>query len=100
MVRHIVLWNLNESVKETDKEAIKAGMKKNLEGLMGKIPGLTSIKFVSETLEGSTHEIALFTEFENEESKKGYSSHPSHVEVANTFVRPYTADRRCLDYEV
>lgn len=99
MVKHIVLWNFNENVKEADKDNIKAGMKKNLEGLKEQIPGLKSIKFVSNTLVGSTHEFALVTEFDNESAKKGYSVHPSHVKVADEFVRPFTADRKCLDYE-
>jgi hypothetical protein len=100
MVRHIVLWNFNENVKDVDKDSIKEGMKNNLEDLKGKVPGLMNIKFVPNTLVGSTHEFALVTEFDNEASKKGYSTHPSHVKVADTFVRPYTADRKCLDYEV
>lgn len=100
MVRHIVLWNFNETVKDDKKDEIKANMKENLEGLLGQIPGLLSVDFICNTLEGSSHEVALYTEFDNEESKKGYSVHPSHVKVADTFVRPYTADRKCLDYEV
>lgn len=100
MVRHIVLWNFNDNVKDADKENIKEGMKKNLENLKGKVPGLISIKFISNTLVGSSHEFALVTEFENEASKKGYSTHPAHVNVADVFVRPFTADRKCLDYEL
>jgi heme-degrading monooxygenase HmoA len=93
------MWNFKESVAEEEKASLKANMKKNLEGLKGKVPGLLSITFVAKPLKGTTHEMALVTEFDNEESKKGYSIHPSHVEVANTYVRPYTANRACLDYQ-
>ena len=31
---------------------------------------------------------------------KGYSTHPAHVAVANSKVRPYYKNRVCLDYEV
>ncbi|MBK5200632.1 MAG: Dabb family protein [Spirochaetaceae bacterium] len=99
MVKHIVMWNFKESVKEEEKETIKSNMKKNLEGLLGDIPGLLEISFVKTPLDGSSHEIALVTEFDNEESKKGYGVHPSHVKIANTFVRPYTTNRACLDYQ-
>jgi hypothetical protein len=34
------------------------------------------------------------------DSLKAYAVHPSHVEVADTKVRPYTASRVCMDYEV
>ncbi len=38
--------------------------------------------------------------FEDADSLKAYAVHPSHVEVADTKVRPYTASRVCMDYEV
>lgn len=100
MVKHIVMWNFKEDIKEEEKAALKDNMKKNLEGLLGNIPGLLSIVFVSNPLEGTTHEMALVTEFDSEDSKKGYAIHPSHQNVANTYVRPYTANRACLDYNV
>ena len=30
---------------------------------------------------------------------KAYATHPAHLAVANTKVRPYSALRSCLDYE-
>ena len=33
-------------------------------------------------------------------SLKGYAVNPNHVKVADTYVRPYTVVRSCLDYEV
>ena len=38
--------------------------------------------------------------FESKAALKGYSVHPEHVKVANTFVRPYTESRACFDFEV
>ena len=37
--------------------------------------------------------------FESKEALKGYSTHPEHVFVANTFVRPFVANRACIDFE-
>ena len=42
----------------------------------------------------------LDTTFESAEALKGYSTHPAHVAVANSKVRPYYKNRVCLDYEV
>ena len=42
----------------------------------------------------------LDSTFEDEESLKGYAVHPEHVAVADGKVRPYTATRTCLDYEI
>ena len=34
------------------------------------------------------------------EALKTYSTHPKHVAVADSKVRPYTAVRSCMDYEI
>ena len=34
------------------------------------------------------------------EGLKGYSKHPEHVAVADSKVRPFTASRACLDFEI
>ena len=41
----------------------------------------------------------LYSVFEDFESLKGYAVHPEHVYVADTFVRPYTKSRCCMDFE-
>jgi len=97
MVTHIVAWNFKEDIKQEDKEQIKAQMKKNLEGLVGQVPGLVSAEFHSNPLPGSNREMCLITTHNKAEDIEIYSKHPAHVNVANTFVRPYTADRACIN---
>ena len=70
MVRHIILWTLNPELTEEESRNVKAGIKEGLESLAGKIPGLTDIKVTT------------------------------HVQVADTKVRPYTVQRVCFDYEL
>ena len=84
-----------------EKESVKKGIKDGLEGLKGKIPGLIDIKVNTEgRLASSTADLMLDSTFENAEALKGYSKHPEHVAVADSKVRPYTASRSCLDFEV
>ena len=99
MATHIVAWNFKPEVKEEDKEALKANMKKNLESLVGRVPGLLEVRFVDNASEGSNREIGLITKHATFEDIAGYSNNPEHVAVASTFVRPYTADRICLNFE-
>lgn len=99
MTKHIVMWNFKEDVPEKDRPAIKKNMKEHLEGLVGQVPGLLSLQFVDLPLSSSTHEIALVSELENPGDVAVYASHPSHVHVADTYVRPYVTGRACLDYE-
>ena len=100
MVKHIIIWNLKDEYNETQKNEIKATIKKEIEGLMGNIPGLLEIKVQTEKLDSSTGDLMLDSLFESVDALKGYSVHPLHVDVANTYVRPYTAHRSCLDFEI
>ena len=96
MVKHIILWNLKEEFK-TDE--VKEGIKKGLEGLSGIVLGLLEIKVIIDPLETSNSDVMLYSVFEDFESLKGYAVHPEHVYVADTFVRPYTKSRCCMDFE-
>lgn len=100
MVKHVILWKLKDDFSENEKAKIKQGIKDGLEGLFGKIPGLVEIKVYINGLQTSTADLMLDSTFESADALKGYSVHPAHVAVANTCVRPYTAVRSCLDYEI
>ncbi|MBR2043475.1 MAG: Dabb family protein [Clostridia bacterium] len=99
MVKHIILWTLKE-YSENEKAEIKKGIKDGLEGLSGKIDGLIDIKVYTEGLPSSNADLMLDSTFESVEALKGYAVHPEHVFVADTFVRPFTATRSCLDFEI
>lgn len=100
MVKHVILWTLKEEFDADKKAEIKKGIKEGLEGLAGKIPGLIEIKVNTEGLPSSNADLMLDSLFEDEASLKVYAAHPEHVAVADGKVRPYTASRVCLDYEV
>lgn len=100
MVKHVILWTLKDSLTPEDKAAVKKDIKDGLEGLAGKIPGLTEIKVYTEGLSGSNADLMLDSSFIDEASLKGYAVHPEHVAVADGKVRPYTASRVCMDYVV
>lgn len=97
MVKHIILWKLKE---EHNNDLVKEGIKSGLESLIGKIPGLVEICVQTESLPSSNADVMLYSVFEDESALKGYAVHPEHVYVADTFVRPFTQTRMCLDFEV
>lgn len=100
MVKHVILWTLKDTLSEEEKVTVKADIKSGLEGLAGQIPGLTEIHVYTEGLASSNADLMLDSTFEDEEALKGYAVHPKHVAVADGKVRPYTATRTCLDYEI
>lgn len=100
MVKHVILWKLNEDVTGEVKEKVLREMKENLEALVGKVPGLSDLTIVTKPLASSNADVMLDSTLESEDALKGYQSHPDHVAVANTYVRPFTEVRLCMDYEV
>lgn len=100
MVKHIILWTLKDELSDSEKQAVKLGIKEGLEGLAGKVPGLLDIKVhIDGRLDSSNADVMLDSTLDNVDALKGYAVHPAHVEVANTKVRPYTKVRSCLDFE-
>lgn len=101
MIKHIILWKLKDEYSEQEKAEIRKGIKAGLESLKGKVPGLLDIKVIADgRLASSNADVMLDSTLESPEALKNYAVHPAHVEVANTKVRPFTAVRSCLDYEV
>ena len=100
MVKHIILWQLKEELKGEEQQQVKNNMKAHLEALVGKVPGLISMQIVIDGLESSNADVMLDSTLEDEAALKGYAVHPEHVAAADTYVRPFTAVRTCMDYEV
>ncbi len=99
MVKHIILWKLKETLEE--QETVKAEIKKGLEGLQGKVPGLKEIHVITDgRLDSSSADLMLDSTFEDEASLKGYAVHPDHVAVADGVVRPNVETRICMDYMI
>ena len=100
MVKHVILWNLKSEYSIEEKQKIKENIKTSLESLKGKIPGLVEIKVHINGLETSNADLMLDSTLESAQALKGYAVHPDHVYAADTFVRPFTAVRSCLDFEI
>lgn len=101
MVKHVILWTLKDEFSESEKKQIKKEMKEELEALVGKVPGLIDMKIYTNGLETSKNaEVMLDSTLESFEALKAYAIHPEHVKVADEKVRPYTASRSCLDFEI
>ena len=100
MVKHVILWKLKDEYTSEQKTKIMEAIKTNLEALAGKVPGLIDIKVYYGGLPSSNADIMLDSILESPSALKAYAVHPDHVHVADTYVRPYTATRSCLDFEI
>ncbi len=97
MVKHVILWKLNEVMTEGTKEDAVKKIKHDLEDLNGKIPGLISLSIITPDIASSNADIMLDSSFESEQALAGYAVHPLHVAAAS-FVRANTQTRLCIDY--
>lgn len=100
MVKHIILWTLKAELSADQKEEVKRGIKEGLEGLVGQVPGLLSVNVHINGLPTSNADVMLDSTLESFEALKAYATHPAHVAVADGKVRPYTAVRSCLDFDI
>ena len=89
MVTHIVMWNLKDEAEGGSREQNAAIMKERLEALVGKIPGLLSLKVNRGVMPGG---------YESLDALKGYRDHPLHKEVQQ-FVHKVIAERVSCDFE-
>lgn len=96
MVKHIILWKLKA---EYNTAEIKNNIKEKLEGLVGRVPGLLALEVQAEGLSSSNADVMLYSELEDEEALKSYAVNPEHNRVADEFVRPFTAERVCMDFK-
>ena len=100
MVKHMILWKLKDELTDEQKKEVKLAVKAGLEGLLGKIDGLTAISVQIEGLPTSNADMMLDSTFVDADALAGYAVHPAHVEVADGVVRPNAETRLCLDFEV
>lgn len=86
---------------ESEKEKVKAEMKRGLEALKTRLPGIIDLTVhIDGRLPSSNADVMLDSTFESAEALKNYSTHPDHVAVADGKVLPFTSARTCLDFEV
>ena len=98
MVKHMIIWKMKDEV--ADKAATAAAIKAALEGLVGKIEGLTEMHILTECYPCSAGDVMMDSTLVDYAALEAYQKHPLHVEIANGLVRPVMSQRLSFDYEV
>lgn len=100
MIKHIVLWKLKEHAEGADKARNAAKMKKELEALKDKIVQIRHIEVgVNCIPSDAAYDVALYSEFANEQDLNMYQTHPEHMKVAD-FIGRIRESRVVVDYTV
>lgn len=99
MVKHIVIWKQDDRFTKEEKISNGAKIKESLEALKDIIPGVVSIKVITNLLPSGSDgdDLVLESVFESQEALDHYQNHPEHIKAA-TFVRSVVKSRKCVDY--
>jgi hypothetical protein len=99
MVKHIVMWRLYDEVDGVSKRESAVLIKKALEELQGKIPGLFHIEAgIDFSVSDQSADIVLYSELESREALEAYQLHPLHQAVV-PLVKKYACERTVVDFE-
>ena len=99
MVHHIILWKLKDTISGEEKNQVLTDMKKNLEALKDTVDTINTIEVKISNMDSSNVDVMLNSTFDSKEALDEYQKHPSHQNAANTYVRPFTEIRSCIDFE-
>lgn len=98
MIRHIVMWNLQENAAGGTREQNAAIIKQRLEALVGRIEGLHRLEVGRNLVEGG-YDLCLYSEMTDLAALQHYRSHPLHKEV-QAFVHQVISERVSCDSEM
>lgn len=99
MIKHIVLWRLKQSAEGASREQNAARMKRELEALKTKIPQIRHIEVGANIIPSdAAYDVALYSEFSNEQDLNIYQKHPEHIKAA-AFVNKVRESRVVVDYK-
>lgn len=98
MVKHILLWQFKDELTAEEKKAAAEKCKRDLEALVGVVPGLVSLNVIIDPIPSSNADMMLDSTLEDQAAYDVYKVHPVHVAAAN-YVRSVVKSRVCMDYE-
>jgi hypothetical protein len=98
MIKHIVLWKLKPLAEGASKAENAAIIKRELEALKSKIPQIRHIEVGANIIPSdASYDVALYSEFANEEDLAIYQQHSDHIRIAD-FVAKVREGRVVVDY--
>ncbi|TFC80277.1 Dabb family protein [Cryobacterium cheniae] len=95
MIRHIVSWQLAASDPE-EKAAAAAGIADRLEGLVGVVDEIRSLRVGFDVAGGTNWDVVLIADFDDLDAVSRYQAHPAH-QAAGTFIRSVVSSRMAVD---
>jgi hypothetical protein len=100
MIKHIVLWRLNENAYGNDKQTNARILEEKLLAMRGKVDGLLKVEVGFDfSNEKDSCNVVLYSEFENKEALHKYQIHPDH-EAIKKWLGEVRYELRVFDFEI
>ncbi|HCA72093.1 MAG TPA: hypothetical protein DHW78_02700 [Ruminococcaceae bacterium] len=96
MVKHIVLWKLNES-QRGNAAGVAASLRSRFKSLLGVVDGLTAIE-VGLNYKSGDYDLCLIADFSDKGAEAAYQNHPEHLKIKK-LVHSLVCARTSFDYE-
>ncbi len=99
MIRHIVMWNIEDGVNGRTKEENGLLFKEKIEALKSTIAEIVEIEVALDILHtDQSRDMVLVGDFKSLEDLKTYAGHKDHLEVV-AFGKEFLRDRVVCDYD-
>ena len=100
MIRHIVMWNLQDHAEGVDKATNLAKAKALLLSCATVVPGIRAFEVATATTGlDCTNDLVLHMLVDDAQVLAAYQNHPDHVAI-KPFMKAVVKERRCMDYIV
>ena len=100
MIKHIVFWQLKTEALGHTKAQNMLLVKERLMSCAHVVPGIVEFEVgLAGTSLECTHDVVLYSVFENQAALDAYARHPAH-EAIKSFILEVRSTRVCMDYEV
>jgi quinol monooxygenase YgiN len=98
MIKHIVFFRLKDQAEGGTKAENAARVKRDLEALAGRIPGLLRLEVgIDVDRSPAAFDVALYSEFTDQAALDAYQKHPEHLAAA-AFIGKVRSERAVVDY--
>ena len=100
MLKHVVMWKLEEEAEGKTKAENALWMKEHLEALVGVVPEINSLEVGINILESDmAYDAVLISTFESKEALASYKVNPKHVEISS-YCKKIRESRVVIDYYI
>lgn len=99
MIKHIVLFQLKDSLGAEERQDMADRFKTAIEALPTAIPFIRNISVGINSNPDEKWDICLDSEFDTLDDVRAYAVHPAHIAAA-AIIKDAKAARACVDYEL